>query len=312
MKRSYGFKKKEDIFFPPMVFAEITNMCNLKCVHCPHSYVVRQENYRPRHMGLDVFRKIADEVSGHSGAILRIVCDGEPTMHPDFMEIMSYSRHKGISPLCLNTNGTLLDERLVREILRLNIEVIEVSLDALRKETYERIRIGGDFDRVISNIDMLLKLRNEVGSDTKIMVSIIDQPKVASEIEDFRAYWEERVDRVITRRYTSIGGLIDTGEKDSDSKNRWPCPLLWTRIFINVDGLAKFCVEDWLDNTVLGDIRQESIGKIWRSDKYRQLRMFHINGEFSKNSYCGRCPDWSSRDWDYDYFFALNKVLFNN
>jgi MoaA/NifB/PqqE/SkfB family radical SAM enzyme len=265
-------------------------------------------------MELNVFKKIADEVSAHPGAILRIVCDGEPMMHPDFMEIISYARSKGIRPLCLNTNGTLLDERAAKELLRQNVEVIEVSLDALSRDTYARVRIGGDFDKVVANINALLVLRRDMRSSTKIMVSIIDQPEAKAEIPGFKAYWEKRVDRVIIRQYTSIGGLIDTKGMASDaaSKERWPCPLLWTRAFISVDGLMKFCIEDWLDMTLLGDVKQQSIESIWQSAAYQELRLSHMNGEFWRNSYCAKCSDWASRDWEYDYFFALNKVLGGN
>jgi len=309
-KYYYGFKKKEDAVFPPMVFAEITNVCNLECIHCPHSYVSKQEFYKPRNMEFGIFKKVIDEIADYKGAILRLVCDGEPMMHPDFLKMIIYARQKGVSPICFNTNGTLLDEERSLEILRNNVDVVEVSLDAINKSTYMKVRRGADFEKVISNVHRFIQLRRQLKARTKIMVSIIDQPEVNGEIQDFINYWTPNVDRVIKRAYTSIGGLVDKKKIDKISEaKRWPCPLLWTRTFINVDGFIKFCVEDWLNKTIIGDIRHNSIKDLWDSSVYKELRNNHLEKEFCKVNYCKDCVDWPAREWNYDYFHALSQIL---
>jgi MoaA/NifB/PqqE/SkfB family radical SAM enzyme len=106
----YGFKNKQDEIFPPMVFAEITNICNLKCIHCPYSYIFKQKFYKPRHMEFNIYKKIVNEVSKYKDIILRLVCDGEPLMHPNFLEMIKYAKQNGIKTVSFNTNGTLLNE----------------------------------------------------------------------------------------------------------------------------------------------------------------------------------------------------------
>lgn len=309
---TYGFKRKEDKDFPPMVFAEITNICNLNCIHCPYSYISKQKFYKPRHMEFDIYKKIVDEVSRHKEVIFRLVCDGEPMMHPRFLEMLSYAKQKEINPLCFNTNGTLLNEKASSDILRLRVDVVEISLDALTKKTYEHIRRGANFEKVISNVNRFIELRNELNAKTKIMVSIIDQPKVKYELNEFIKYWTPKVNRVITRTFTSVGGLIETDKREfSNFPNRWPCPLLWTRIFINTNGVIKFCVEDWLDETIVSHIKRTTIRDAWQSTSYNKLRRSHLAGNFSSISHCKECHDWSARRWDYDYFYALNHVLGN-
>jgi sulfatase maturation enzyme AslB (radical SAM superfamily) len=309
-KSEYGFKSEENKIFPPMVFAEITNVCNLKCIHCPYPQISQKESYKPLYMDFNIYKKIVDEVSGFKSVILRLVCDGEPMLHPDFLKMIIYAKRKKISPLCFNTNGTLLDEQASREILHHGVDAVEISLDALNKDTYEYIRNGASFDQVMSNVHRFIRLRNELNSKTKIMVSIIDQPEASHEIKEFVSYWAHKVDRVITRAYTSIGGLVDPDKmKTTNNRDRWPCPLLWTRAFVNVDGLIKFCVEDWFDETVIGDIRYETLRYVWSSDKYQRLRDHHLSNAFDKIQHCTSCVDWPARQWHYDYFYALNKVL---
>lgn len=307
---TYGFKREEDKIFPPMVFAEITNVCNLRCIHCPYSYISKQKSYKPCHMEFDIYKKIVDEVSQYKEIIFRLVCDGEPMMHPKFLEMIIYAKQKGISPICFNTNGTLLNKEVSLEILQNNIDVVEISLDAINKSTYEYIRKGANFEEVMSNVHKFIELRNKLKAKTKIMVSIIDQPEVKHQLDEFITYWTSKVDRVIIRTYTTIGGLMSHDKMGiNSSENRWPCPLLWTRIFINVNGFIKFCVEDWLDKTVLGDIRNDTLSDIWNSRQYQILRNNHLLGRFDEVLYCKECIDWPARQWNYDYFYALNRIL---
>ena len=307
---NYGFKNKQSENFPPMVFTEITNVCNLKCIHCPYVYISKQKFYKPRHMKFAIYKKIVDEVSQFHGTILRLVCPGEPTLHPRLLNMILYAKRQNIYPICCITNGTLLSKKTSLDILKTGIDVIEISLDAIKKDTYEAIRRGSSFEKVMLNTHRLLELRDGMKAHTKIMVSIINQSEAKDEINDFIEYWQDKVDKVIIRTRTSIGGLIKKNNLENAAQNkRWPCPLPWTRIFINVDGYLKFCVEDWLDKTVIGHIEKVSLRQMWKSFTYKQIRDRHLSGEFEKIPYCNNCVDWSARKWDYDYFYALNQVL---
>jgi len=177
--------------------------------------------------------------------------------------------------------------------------------------TYEKIRVGGDFDLVVANTLKLIELRNALDSDVKIIVSIIDQYDAKDEIKEFESFWQDKADKVLIRKLTSIGGLLDnkhSENKNIDFQSRWPCPLLFRRMFINVNGLVEFCVDDWLDESVVGDVRKESLEKIWTGESYQKLRKMHIEGEFNAAGKCALCPDWQARTWEYDYFSALESL----
>ncbi len=306
----YGFLSEEHRIFPPMVIAQITNRCNLECIHCPHGFISKQKDYSPRDMKWETYEKIVLEVSKYKGVIFRLLCDGEPLMHPLFVDMARLAKQKGISPINFITNGILLNEKTAEALLEREIDAIEISLDALNKTTYEKIRKKSNYETVKSNTDRLIELRNTMRSKTKILVSIIDQPEVEQELLAFVEYWRPKVDRIIIRPYTSINGLVSKEKmKISDQGDRWPCPLLWKRLFINVDGKAKYCVEDWLDKTLVGDVNQQAIEDIWRSPIYQKIRDSHLQRKFDTFPLCGECRDWKTRDWGFDYFYALEKVL---
>lgn len=293
-----------------MVVMEITNICNLECVHCPYTFISKRKDYLPRHMSWELYKKIAEEVSLYKGVLFRFVCDGEPTMHPRFLDMIKFAKAKGISPVNFITNGTLLNEEMAKEVLAAGTDIVEISLDAFTKATYEKIRKKSDFGLVISNVHRFIEMRNRLQSRTKIFVSIIDQKESEAELEQFIDYWRTRVDKVLTRPYTSIGGLVDEKKlKISCDGDRWPCPQLWRRFFINVDGFAEFCVEDWNGETIIGDVNRKSIKDVWSSPEYNKVRQSHLLRNFHDVAYCSRCKDWKARTWDYDYFHAVEQVL---
>ena len=306
----FGFRDQREMDFPAMVVMEVTNVCNLACVHCPYPFISRQPEYRPRHMNWDLYCRVVDEVSQHPGVLFRLICDGEPMMHPKFLDMLSYAKHKNVAPLNFITNGTLLSEAAARRVLELGVDVVEVSLDALHKSTYEKIRSGSDFDLVMKNVHRLIEMRNIDRYRTKIFVSIIDQQESEGELREFIEYWESRVDKVLTRVYTSIGGMVDVTKLKIDADGRrWPCPLLWQRMFINVDGFAEFCVEDWKDETIVGDVHLKSLQEIWHSSEYHKVRAAHLAEKFKDTGHCHTCKDWKAREWGNDYFSAIEHVF---
>ncbi|MCK4994201.1 MAG: radical SAM protein [Candidatus Omnitrophica bacterium] len=312
LKGKYGFSSEKDRIFPPMVVLEITNVCNLECIHCPHVLISKQKDYKPRHMKWETFSKIVEEVSLHDNIIFRLLSDGEPLMHPRFLDMIRLAKNKGITPINFITNGVFLNEEMSAGILEAGVEVVEISLDALTKQTYEKIRKNSDYELVMSNVNRFIELRNIKEAQTKIMVSIIDQPESRHEINEFENYWTPKVDRVIKRKYTSIGGLINISRiQQANEEKRWPCPQLWRRIFINVDGYAEYCVEDWHDQSIIGDVNETSLREIWSFPEYEKIRSLQLLKRFSEIPYCAGCKDWQARDWKYDYFYALEKVLRN-
>ncbi|MFH2136982.1 MAG: radical SAM protein [Candidatus Omnitrophota bacterium] len=308
----YGFRNKREELFPLMLVLEITNVCNYRCIHCPYPEISKHKDYKPKFMDWTVYQKIVDETAGFKDTIFRFVCDGEPMMHPDFLRMVEYVKVKNISPVCVTTNGYFLSEYAAKKLIDCGCDIIEVSLDALYRESYDRVRAGGDFDRVVAQTKQLIKIRDTSAKDLKIMVSAIDQPLADGELEAFKQYWQEKADKVIIRKFTSIGGLVDSNvenEQSSQDGKRWPCPLLWRRLFVNVDGYAEFCVDDWLDESIIGDLRRDDISSIWKSDFYQNLRNLHNSGCFEEVKKCAECCDWTARTWDYDYFHAIKEIF---
>lgn len=315
-KEPYVFAKPWHKKFPPMVVVSITNVCNLRCTHCYYSKFVKLPSYHPNMLKWEIWEKMCNEVSNWPGVIMNFGTDGEPLLHPRFLDMLRLARRKSISPINITTNGLLMDEKFNKAVTEENLsDIINISVDAFTPETYAKIR-GGNFERLIKNIHNLIEERNNSSSPLKVQVNFIDQPDSRAEVNAFKEYWEKRADHVLIRTYydaTSVTGETGpniTGKQAVfEQTDRWPCQQFWRRFNIADDGTARFCVDDWFNKTRVGDLNVQSIAEIWTGDEYNRLRHLQITGQFDKIPYCTKCTEWQGMRWDYDYFTAMEKML---
>ncbi len=83
-------------------------------------------------------------------------------------------------------------------------------------------------------------------------------------------------------------------EIKSNISKRWPilefpCHNLWTSLNIWYDGRVPVCCQDYECKIELGDLRKDSIMKIWRGEKLNKLRRLHIEGRYNEIPICSDC-----------------------
>jgi radical SAM protein with 4Fe4S-binding SPASM domain len=134
---------------------ELTLRCNLRCAHC---YVGDARSGLPdqRDLSTAEFFNILDQVTD-GGCMWLQLTGGEPLARPDFLEIYTYARRKG---LILNffTNATLLTPRLADALAEMPPHMTEVTLYGNTAQTYERVTgIPGSYARCRRGIELLLQ-----------------------------------------------------------------------------------------------------------------------------------------------------------
>ncbi len=307
MDDPYGFQDPSEELFPPIVMLDITNVCNGKCLHCPQKDVAREGGYEPAYLEVHLFEKLMKEVSNYKPKVVRITADGEPMLHPEIFTLLECAKRYRVEPVNLTTNGSLLSEEALEEILRIGVDVVDVSLDAFSVETYAKIRAGLDFHKVVENVHRLLERRDP--GRTKVMVSIIRMDANEAELDDFVRYWQERVDKVLVRSLHSNRNFYDHSSSPEPSPQRYPCPHLWKRLILDYRGRIKFCPVDWQGDSVVGDFRETSLQDVWKSPRMEHYRALHKAGEFSRIPFCGDCQDWKTSPWDHGYEKAVGAVF---
>lgn len=304
-KAAYGFRDRLTADFPSQVIVDVTEVCNLACIHCPHPDFKKSEYYSARYLEPELNRKMVDEVREFGigkTQYIRYTSEGEPLIHPDGYEMIEYAvRNSGVY-VTLTTNGTIMNEKRTQKLLASGINMIDISIDAFSPEVYARIRVNGDLNVTRENVRRLIGWRREGKAAAKVVVSFVEQPQNRHEVEDFKSYWTDQgADQVVVRRlHSAAGAVIDIAKimrSDQAKSARRPCLYPWERVVLNPRGFLAFCPADWTHGSTLVDFRGTTIRDTWTGPLYQALRQAHLTNRFEKHGFCGQCPDWAATRW---------------
>ena len=303
--KKYTFRDGLSSEFPSQLILDITEVCNLACVHCPQPVFKKSKYYAKRYLPLELNEKMVHEVRDKSNGdckYIRYTSNGEPLVHPHGYKMIKYAVDNSNTFVCLTTNGTIMNERKTRQLLDSGIHMIDISLDAYLPETYSKIRVGGNLEKTRSNILRLLDWVKRDNLNTKVIVSFVEQPENTNEIESFKKYWNENgASKVLIRRLHSAAGAVESIAEKMHHKfkdeERYPCLYPWERLTLDAKGYLSFCPTDWKYKANFADFRNVSIKEAWQGEFLRGLRDAHIQNDFSCHKFCGQCPDWKQTRW---------------
>ncbi len=158
-----------------------------------------------RSMDTDLLARIEAEVApGVSEVSLTVA--GEPFLTPKLPQFVAMAERSG-AELSLNTNGTLMkDTELLRRVMRQSA-VIRFSVDGATRETYSSIRVGADFEEVLRNIRLAVRIRDELPRSVRprlVMCSVLMKRNVHEASALVRLAHELRLDRLDVAHLTVL------------------------------------------------------------------------------------------------------------
>ena len=128
---------------------EITNHCNLKCIHCYEGNLGCN-----KHLSIDLIETIIKKVIPYSPKYF-VLTGGEPFLHPDFIKIIKLLGEKYASyRFYIASNGTLVSKEIADILSKYDNIFIQISLDGITEQTHNT-QHGNSFTAVIHNIDIL-------------------------------------------------------------------------------------------------------------------------------------------------------------
>jgi MoaA/NifB/PqqE/SkfB family radical SAM enzyme len=252
---------------PEIVQIESTNICNAKCVFCPRDDMDRRQGV----MDMPLFRKVADECAALGIEHVRMHNYGEPFVDRSLVEKVRYAKQIGIPQVGMISNGSLITEEAARGMIEAGLDAINISVDASGKEVFEKTRVGLKYDKVIGNVERLVRLRAESGrTRPKLILSFVRQGN-SEEEHAFIEHWRKIADKIhVTDLHNWAGTLNQTADV------HYPCYRPWLTFTALWDGRVSLCCADFDGRTILGDLRTQSIQEIWNSDAYRAVRREHL------------------------------------
>ena len=136
------------------LFFEVTDSCNLNCLHCGSSCLSSNRNY----LDFSLIEKTLNEVASayEPSKIWVSITGGELLLYADFMKTIELSRKLGFR--CgMTSNGTLISEEKAKQLADAGLETIAVSIDGL-KDTHDTLRNRpGSFEQALKGVENLRK-----------------------------------------------------------------------------------------------------------------------------------------------------------
>jgi len=252
---------------------ELTSRCNLECTICPRAAA---KGRGETDLDFETFKRIVDATPD-----LRVLLPfqwGEPLLSPILIPAVSYAAGKGIR-VFLTTNGTLLDEKASRGLIRAGLERLTVSFDG-SPATFEAIR-GVRAGLVMGNIEGFKKIRDEAKSSCALDISMVVDEETEGEMDAFRETFAGLADR------------IQFIPRFSAAPRRRPCRELWRGVLVVLaNGDVTVCCADPSGRAVLGNIREKMPVEWFNSLKMRAFRGRHLRGDFP--SPCRNCGEYAT------------------
>jgi MoaA/NifB/PqqE/SkfB family radical SAM enzyme len=282
----------------------------MKCKTCIRS---EKENYD---MDSGLFKSIVGQLrrSRFGTEQVDLTGVGEPLLNPGLVSMVEYAKRSGFE-VGFTSNLTTLNESMAEKLINANLDYLYVSFDGATKKTFEKLRVGANFEKVIANIEMLLKKRNEknkslpkvkltvtISQDNSAEISglikIAEDLKVNS-INFNRQIVPEKENRKQESRVISVWKQrtrpnVEIGRMAIPLKRPQPCVAL-KGCYITYDGkvlpcnsLIQILPRREYYRAQVGDLKQNTLHEIWFSKSYRLFRTYLALGR--RPFFCNYCP----------------------
>ncbi len=138
---------------------EVTTRCDLPgCLMCPRR--AGPERWLHQDLSWQNFERLIPTIKCFTH--VHLSGWGEPLLHPRLWDMARVARSLGCA-VSLTTNGMILTEAMQMQVLA-HLDMVAVSLDGARADTFERLRPGADFQRITQQVAAFCSRKRSLGA----------------------------------------------------------------------------------------------------------------------------------------------------
>jgi radical SAM protein with 4Fe4S-binding SPASM domain len=275
--------------YPVIAQVEPANYCNLNCPLCLTTSITKSRSRAL--LPLETFKQFIDECGDY--LLLLILWDwGEPFLNPDLIKMIAYAKTRGIV-VHTSTNGNVpLDEAQVEALVDSGLDSLVVAVDGVSQEIYEKYRQGGRLDRVILNIQNILRVRSAKGLTTprinmRFVVMRHNEAEVPEAHDLARRMGVDFFTLKTVDMHPDEGCELDKTyapgktryrrydyNKDTFTRKERPfvCMRPWKRITVEASGEVIGCEYDYKNEHSFGNIGPMGTLNAWKSKASEDFR----------------------------------------
>ena len=286
---------------PYVLFVDPASACNFRCVFCPTGdlQLIKQTGRFVGAMKYELFQKVVDDLHDFDVPIrvLRLYKDGEPFLNKRLADMVRYAKQsERVNYVDTTTNGSLISAERLGPVLEAGIDRINISVDGMDEATYQATtKVKFDFKQFVENVKWLYANKGNCEVVIKTLSEILTEDQRKEFFDTFGNY----CDRIFVENFAPCwpefdieghtGATITKGLYNQPIKEVDVCSYIFYSMAVNADGLVSSCFQDWERKLVIGDVRTQSLKRIWNSDSMNGLRQSHLEGE--RRSLDGPCRD---------------------
>ena len=215
----------------------ITNKCNLRCVYCPQS-APKSENsvnwyssieFYKSEISQDDFFKFLHFLVKQGLKRLNFVGLGELTIYKNWQNLVNkvFDKYPDLHVSLVSNFSLPFDETDINTLLKFN--QVSVSCDTLDSETFSKIRVGGNLDILLSNLDLLVKARGNASSPSLIF-NVTESDLVINKLDVLARYAAQNTMLINFSNLYEAEGTVMSSTKCLKKINELPkdeLPSLW-------------------------------------------------------------------------------------
>ena len=230
--------------------------------------------------------KLLDEISSLGNhATIQPHIFAEPFANPELKEIIQHCGAKELK-MSIITNGIMLNDSWIDFLLKQDSQKITISfsLDAVKQETYEKVR--GDYDLKQIERKIVFLTEHRKSKNLTIGVNFTAEKDNEAERDAFLNKWKYKVDAVRLHRVIHKNKKIS---KTGKSANAHECSQLNEVMVIDAGGEVRACSIDAFGDSYLGNVFENGIISIWNGQKMENLRERIRLNKLSEGEFCFDC-----------------------
>jgi radical SAM protein with 4Fe4S-binding SPASM domain len=271
---------------PPYIKIEPTPQCQMRCEGCAQ----RKPDFRKQfnnsmQLSLEDLKKIIDPFSNTLlGVSLSLY--GEPMLNRNLISLIEYIHNKNVAVSFPTNFSVKFNKEQAERMVLSGLDCIYVSLDGASQETYTKYRIGGNFELVLRNVELLSNAKKELGLRHPIIVwkfVIFDHNK--HEIDAVKSLYKKLgfdTYEFVTDFFSIVNLEAEKKYRKNIIKIRKVCYWPWNTMIIRWDGSIKPCCPFGTDEFNLGNAINNNTNDLWTSPEYDSLRKGFILKDYGQ------------------------------
>lgn len=311
---------------------ETTTICNKKCVFCENVHWEKGSQVR-RHLTFDEFKYTIDQFPNVRW--VNMTGEGSAFLNKDYWKMLRYLNEKYKTAVYLVDHLSDLSHEEIDELIHL-AKGLYISMDGATKETYEKLKLGCSFDKVISNVRHIIKRKRELHlrkpelhfryvivkdnvNEIPLFIDLINSLGTRKDLDlttinftgllYFDSIKHLYVSTLNEDLIVEIKKRMDKGVyfRFEHTIEQFNPPLekcyYWMEPYIMMEGYVLPCCQVLMSNqrpalrkNSFGNVFKEDFKKIWNSERYKNFRKMIVDPKGKVPVFCAGCRQFKTKE----------------